>query len=93
MRHDGKYQQRRPDKSVTTQWLLPKVSTRRAKTTPLLGFGDDAPLDAPKSLAFLGRGVGGSWQVTIPQQQFDPGLNLNGLTQIQLWIGYQFLHG
>ncbi|MFJ9155148.1 hypothetical protein ACIRP7_45575 [Streptomyces sp. NPDC102270] len=96
IRHDGEYQQRRPDKSVTTQWLLPKVSTRDAKTTPLLppeeGFGDDPPLTAPTSLAFWGRGVGGSWQVTIPQQQFDTGLNLNGLTRIQVWIGYQFLH-
>ncbi|MFF0001754.1 hypothetical protein [Streptomyces avermitilis] len=96
VRHDGKYQQRRADNSVTTQWLLPKVATRFAKMTPLLpdeGFGDDPPLDAPKSLAFWGRGVGGSWQVTIPQQQFDTGLNLNGLTRIQVWIGYQFLHG
>ncbi|SEE10569.1 hypothetical protein [Streptomyces sp. TLI_105] len=95
IRHDGKYQQRRADNSVTTQWLLPKISTRGAKTTPLLpdeGFGDDPPLDAPKSLAFWGRGVGGNWQVIIPQQQFDTGLNLSGLTQIQLWIGYQFLH-
>ncbi|WP_190077449.1 hypothetical protein [Streptomyces daghestanicus] len=94
VRHDGKYQQRRPDKTVTTQWLLPKVSTRNAKTTPLLPdeIGDDSPLDAPRSLAFWGRGVGGRWQVTIPQQQFDSGLDLSGLTQIQVWIGYQFLH-
>ncbi|MFJ5780309.1 hypothetical protein [Streptomyces sp. NPDC093094] len=96
VRHDGKHQQRRPDKSVTTQWLLPKVATRFAKTTPLLpdeGFGYDPPLGAPKSLAFWGRGVGGSWQATIPQQQFDTGLNLDGLTRIQVWIGYQSLHG
>ncbi|MGW6070447.1 hypothetical protein ACWFRT_17910 [Streptomyces anulatus] len=95
VRHEGKYQQRRPDRTVTTQWLLPKVSTRNVKTTPLLPdeFGDDSPLDAPRSLAFWGRGVGGSWQVAIPQQQFDTGLDLNGLTQIQVWIGYQFLHG
>ncbi|MET8823912.1 hypothetical protein, partial [Streptomyces rochei] len=95
VRHDGKYQQRRPDKTVTTQQLLPKVSTRGAKTTPLLPdeFGDDSPLDAPKALAFWGRGVGGSWQVAIPQQQFDAGLDLSGLTQIQVWIGYQFLRG
>ncbi|MGW2721634.1 hypothetical protein [Streptomyces sp. NPDC001492] len=82
---------------MTTQWLLPKVSTRDAKTTPLLppgeGFGDDPPLTAPTSLAFWGRGVGGSWQVTVPQQQFDTGLKLNGLTRIQAWIGCQFLHG
>ncbi|THA74397.1 hypothetical protein E6R60_19830 [Streptomyces sp. A0642] len=96
VRHDGRYQQRRPDQSVTTQWLLPKVSTRTAKTTPLLadeGLGYDPPLDAPKSLAFWGRGVGGNWQVTVPQKQFDTGLDLDGLTQIQVWIGYQFLHG
>ncbi|MFJ4060866.1 hypothetical protein [Streptomyces albogriseolus] len=93
--HDGKYLQLRPDKTVTTQLLLPKVSTCNAKTTPLLPdeFGDASPLDAPKSLAFWGRGLGGSWQVTIPQQQFDGGLDLSGLTRIQVWIGYQFLRG
>lgn len=31
--------------------------------------------------------------MTIPEQEFETGLNLDGLTQIQVWIGYQFLHG
>ena len=79
---------------IATQLLQPRVSTRPAKTTPLLpdeGLGDDPPLSAPQSLAYWGRGIGGDWQLTIPQDQFDSGLNLAGLTQVQVWIGYQFI--
>jgi hypothetical protein len=94
LRHGGTYEQRRRDNSIATQLLKPRVSTRPAKTTPLLpdeGLGDDPPLTAPRSLAFWGRGVGGDWQVTIPQEQFDSGLDLSGLTEVQVWIGYQFV--
>jgi hypothetical protein len=96
--HSGLYLQRtRDDKGnavIATQLLQPRVSTRPAKTTPLLpdeGLGDDPPLSAPQSLAYWGRGIGGDWQLTIPQDQFDSGLNLSGLTQVQVWIGYQFI--
>lgn len=61
--HGGKYQWCRPDKGVTTQWLLPKVSTRHAETMPLPppeeGIGD-TPLTAPTPLAFWGRSLGGA---------------------------------
>ncbi|MFJ6835496.1 hypothetical protein [Streptomyces sp. NPDC091209] len=94
VRHGGTYEQRRSDNSIAIQLLKPRVSTRPAKTTPLApdeGLGDDPPLTAPRSLAFWGRGVGGDWQVAIPQGQFDSGLDLSGLTEVQVWIGYQFV--
>lgn len=96
--HGGMYQQRTRDGNntavIATQLLKPRVSTRPAPTTPLLpdqGFGDDPPLTAPRSLSYWGRGVGGYWQLAIPQDQFDSGLNLNGLSEVQVWIGYQFV--
>lgn len=94
VRHGGTYEQRRRDGTITTQLLSPRVSTRPAKTTALVpdeGLGDDPPLTAPRSLAYWGRGVGGDWQVSIPPEQFTSGLDLSGLTEVQLWIGYQFL--
>lgn len=94
VRHGGAYEQRRRDGSITIQLLSPRVSTRPAKTTPLVpdeGLGDDSPLTAPRSLAYWGRGVGGDWEVTIPPEQFASGLDLSGLSEVQIWIGYQFL--
>ncbi|MFD7325313.1 hypothetical protein ACFV9D_30160 [Streptomyces sp. NPDC059875] len=92
--HGGAYEQRRHGASIVTQLLKPRVSTRPAKTTPLNpdeGLGGDEPLTAPRSLAFWGRGMGGEWQVTVPPGQFESGLDLSGLTQIQVWISYQFV--
>ncbi|MFI1508126.1 hypothetical protein [Streptomyces sp. NPDC020597] len=94
VRHGPTYTQRRRDKSVAVQHLMPRVATRPAKTERLLadeGVGDDPALTAPQSLAFWGRGVGGDWQVTIPQREFDAGLDLRRLTEVQVWIGYQFV--
>lgn len=96
VRHAGRYEQRRSDGTIAVQMLEPRLSTRPAKTTPLQadeGLGFDPPLTAPRSLAFWGRGIGGEWEVTIPESQFASGrLDLSGLTQIQVWIGYQFIH-
>ncbi|TDB88675.1 hypothetical protein E1264_10660 [Actinomadura sp. KC216] len=94
VRHGGIYEQRRSDNTIAIQLLQPRISTRPATTTPLApdqGLGDDPPLTAPQSLAFWGRGVGGDWQITIPQEQFDSGLDLSTLTEIQVWIRYQFI--
>lgn len=94
VRHGGTYERRGRDNEIKTLLLEPRVSHRTAKLTPLVadeGLGDDPPLTDPRSLAFWGRGVGGDWQVTIPQGQFDSGLDLNGLTEVQVWIGYHFV--
>lgn len=94
VRHGGKYEQRRADGTIDVQLLKPRVSTRPAKLTGLAadeGLGADPPLTAPQSLSFWGRGIGGDWEVSIPESQFASGLDLTGLTEIQVWIGYQFL--
>jgi hypothetical protein len=94
VRHGGKYEQRRVDETVTVQLLKPLVSTRPAKLERLAadeGLGSDPPLTAPQSLAFWGRGIGGEWEVSILGSRINSGLDLTGLTEIQVWIGYQFL--
>lgn len=96
VRHGGRYEQRRRDGTIAIQHLEPHLSTRPAKTTGLLpdeGLGNDPPLTAPRSLSFWGRGIGGDWELTIPESQFESGnLDLSGVTEIQVWIGYQFIH-
>ena len=94
VRHGGTYEQRRADGKIDVQLLEPRISTRPAKLTRLLpdeGLGPDPPLTAPQSLAFWGRGIGGDWEVAVPGKQFNSKLDLSGLTEIQVWIGYQFL--
>lgn len=95
VRHGGRYEQRRRGGTIAIQELEPRLSTRPAKTTRLLpdeGLGFDPPLTAPRSLAFWGRGIGGDWELTIPESQFASGnLDLSGVTEIQVWIGYQFI--
>ena len=43
------------------------------------------------SPAFLGRGIGGDWQLSIPDHELNAGLDLTGLIEVQVWISYQFL--
>jgi len=94
VRHGGAYEQRRANGTITVQLLKSHVSTRPAKLTRLVadeGLGADPPLTAPQSLAFWGRGIGGDWEVSIPGSRTNSGLDLTGLTEVQVWIGYQFL--
>jgi hypothetical protein len=94
VRHGGQYEQRRPDKSIEVQHLDPQLANRRAKTKPLDRPVQnlDPPLDAPTSLAIWGRGVGGDWEVTIEPHELESGsLDLSGVTEIQVWIDYQFV--
>ncbi len=94
VRHGGRYEQRRADGTIAVQLLEPRVSTRPAKLSRLAadeGLGADPPLTAPRSLAFWGRGIGGDWEVSIPGSRLASGLDLTGLIEIQVWIGYQFL--
>jgi hypothetical protein len=94
VRHGAKYEQRREDGSIDVQQLKSLVNNRVAKLQGLGGDGglstDPAPPDVG-SLAFWGRGIGGDWEISIPGSQLNADLNLSGLTQIQVWIGYRFL--
>ncbi|MER8571378.1 hypothetical protein NKG99_07085 [Mesorhizobium sp. M1409] len=93
VRHGGQYEQRRLDGKVEVQLLAPQTINRRAKTTRLDRpvANTDAPLDAPTSLAIWGRGVGGDWELRIEQHEIESGsLDLSGLSEIQIWVDYQF---
>jgi hypothetical protein len=94
VRHGSTYEQRRDDGSIFAQHLQSLVSTRFAL---LRGLGGDEGLStdpeppAVGSLAFWGRGIGGDWEVSVPGSQLNSELDLSGLTEIQVWIGYRFL--
>jgi hypothetical protein len=56
-----------------------------------VNFASAPPLTAPQSLSFWGRGVAGLWNLYIPQSELDLNSpNLTGLSEIQIWVGYQF---
>lgn len=91
------YEHRLADGGVLEQVLSPRKDRRPAKLGQLApdeGFSDDPPLTAPGSLAFWGRGVCGSWEVSIPEDQLANGqLDLTNLSLIQLWVEYQHTQG
>ena len=92
--HGSAYETRRSDGSIDVTVLQARTSNRNAKLQRLLpdeGFGSDPVLTDPTSLAFWGRGVGGEWTLSIPDHAFEEGLDLTGLTEVQIWIAYQFL--
>jgi hypothetical protein len=96
VRHGDRYEQRRPDGSVAVQLLRPRADIQPAGTARLeLGgvvVSADPPLTAPQSLSIWGRGLVGSWDVSIPATEVDlEHLDLTALTEVQVWVGYQFL--
>lgn len=94
VRHGGAYSQRRANGDVHVQLLEPQISTRRAQFTRLTAEADtlaDVPLTAPLSMRFWGRGVGGDWAVSVVRAQENAGIDLSGLTEIQVEIRYQFV--
>lgn len=94
VRHGAKYEQRREDGTIDVQELKSLVNNRIAR---LQGLGGDEGLStdpappAVGSLAFWGRGIGGDWEVTIPGSRINADLDLSGLTEVQVWLGYRFL--
>ncbi len=76
------------------QQLKSLVNNRVARLQALGGDGglstDPAP-PAVGSLAFWGRGIGGDWEISLPGSRLNADLDLSGLTEIQVWIGYRFL--
>jgi len=77
------------DGTFVVQMLEPKTVTVAAATTPLVqggvDFGQDPPLSARQSIAFRGRGVGGDWEVGLPQAQPDgEPIDLSGLTTVAI---------
>ncbi len=94
VRHGAKYEQRREDGTIVVQQLKSLVNNRFAKLQGLggdEGLGSDPAPPAVESVAFWGRGIGGDWEVSIPGSRLNSELDLSGLTEIQVWIGYRFL--
>jgi hypothetical protein len=94
IRHGSAYETRGSDGSITVTLLQPRESNRNAKLERLVadeGLGPDPLLTDPQSLAIWGRGIGGDWELSIPDHEFDAGLDLTGLTEVQVWVAYQFL--
>jgi hypothetical protein len=92
--HGSSYETRRLGGSITLTVLQARVSNRFAKLERLLadeGTGPDPLLTDPQSIAFWGRGIGGEWELSIPEHAFAEGLDLTGLTEVQVWIAYQFI--
>lgn len=94
VRHGPAYGQRRKDGTVMVQQLTSLVNNRFAKLQSL-GGNEGSIVDpeppAVGSLAFWGRGIGGDWTVSVPGRQLNADLDLSGLTEIQVWIGYRFV--
>jgi len=95
IQHGNRYTQQRSDGTRSDLLLEARTVTLPARTTQLelggVDLGSNPPLSAPQALPFWGRGLCGRWEITIPQSEFDlhhP--ELTGLTEIQVWLGYQF---
>ena len=77
--------------------LEAKVWTVQAQTQPLtlgpVSPDPDPPLSSPSQVPFWGRGVGGDWEIHIPPAQPN-GMpaDLSAVSQIEIWISYQFRH-
>lgn len=94
VRHGAKYEQRRDSGKIDIQELKSLVNIRVAEMVSLGdggGFSTDPAPPAPGSLAFWGRGIGGDWEVSLPGSPLNAGLDLSGLTKVQVWIDYRFL--
>jgi hypothetical protein len=93
VRHGGKYEQRLVDGTIDVQLLTPLVSIHIAmleRLEPDEELGIDSPDDGPDLLPFSGRGVGGGWEVAVVGGKGNVELGLTQLTEIQVWIDYQF---
>jgi hypothetical protein len=77
------------------QTLTPRTITLLASHTPLQRSELTLPLgpsDFQVSPLF-GRGVGGRWSLRITDFEFTQGgLDLSALTEVQVWIAYQFVN-
>ena len=94
VRHGSAYEMRRRGGSVEVMVLQSMATIRQAKLEQLAaneGLAADPLLTDPQSLAFWGRGIGGEWELTIARHEVESGLDLTGLTEVQVWITYQCL--
>ena len=94
--HSGRYQQKGKNGEIVTQLLQPRTHTAQANVVRLKLDGvnfsaSTTPLTAAQGINFWGRGVAGIWDVSIDEDDFKlKHVDLTNLTEIQVWVGYQF---
>ena len=97
VKHSGLYEQIGPNGTPEPLFLEAKVWTVQAQMQPLtlgpVSPDPDPPLSSPSQIPFWGRGVGGDWEIHIPPAQPN-GMpaDLSAVSQIEIWISYQFRH-
>lgn len=82
--------------AVRWQLLQERSASRLAGFTALAAdpalHATTFALGDPLDLAYWGRGLGGTWTLSIRDEQWHAeAVDLSDLSEIQLWIGYQFL--
>jgi hypothetical protein len=97
--HGGVYQSRRRDGTDIVQPLTPQFQRELPR---LLAFDQNNPpiFSGPSNRHLIqthhlwGRGVAGTWEISIPEGALGQhGVDLAGLTAIQLWISTQSFVG
>ena len=88
--HNGIYSVKKRDGSVVPQHLRRHSTVVTASSQPLeqgdTSFRD--PITSPPSLSFWGRGIAGSWTLSIQEDDDNP-VDLSSVTEVQVWISYQ----
>jgi hypothetical protein len=93
--HGNRYEEKTRTGAHIVQLLDPHTDTVLAPHTKLAAAGVSAtpsdPLQAPLNSPIWGRGVAGQWTLTIPRSEITHHhTNLHRLTEIDIWIAYQF---
>ncbi len=71
---------------------IPTASTTELQPPPVDLTGFSTAVQRPSLDPLYGRGVGGAWGLSISPFEIDHNaVDLSGLAQIQVWIGYVFM--
>jgi hypothetical protein len=94
VRHGGRYLSRRRSGDVIDQPLEPHETLVQTLFSPLNVNGVPPSVGASArqhfALSFWGRGVAGTWEIALePTVLPSDAVNLDGLTEIQLWVPTQ----
>ena len=90
--HSGRYSEQKRNGTVLDVALQPRREVVIAKIEPLQIRGNQ--VGDPQELEFWGKGVAASWYLYIePTELTNNQVDLSGLTEIQVWIGYQSFLG
>jgi len=87
--HSGRYSQKKRDTTAVNVLLKPRAGVVVAKITPLQSSGGVVG-GTGIGVDFWGKGIAADWHLYIePSEMQNGGVNLSGLTEIQVWLSYQ----